>query len=569
MTFRDSPRHCFRRPLAELVAGLLLTLAAAGQAIVPAEGSAPPTSVPAAAPGILRVRITGTDGALLAARAWVENSAHERLFQPTSPPTASPYKPDRSFSCDGSFEMELSPGPIVVHVEKGKEFIPVEQPCTLLSGESKEIVVVLERWVNMAAAGYYSADLHMHFGNDSPAVLRQLSLADDLNLVPSFTYWLRGNEASLPGTWPDWPDGGTLKVDSTHLVTRNNIELERITRRNDPDWAIGAAFLYNLKAVPRVPQFTARYPADAAMVLAAKAASPDSVADTDKTTWAESVVGAALGAYDVAQICHNHYHRLVTMGGGWGMVGALAPGEQSLMEPDELFRRTTTQYYHWLNCGIRMGVSGGSAMGVMPVPAGYSRTYAKIEGALTPEKFWAAVKAGKTFATSGPMLTFEINRQGMGATLRRSPEDHSALDISARLQARDPVDTIQLLENGQVVAEEKALPAGTATTDRAIHWKIVPRRSSWYAVRALYKAPDGRIRLAHTSPIYLLVADKPIAVKASADYLLGWIGHLEELAKAPGRFQNDAERDETLALYARARAVYERAAKSAALDWGD
>ncbi len=522
------------------------------------------------APGTLKVRIIGADGTMLPARAWVENATGERFFRPSAPNTASPYQPDRSFSCDGWFEMKLPPGPIMVHVEKGKEFVPVNQSCTVPAGASVESTVVLERWVNMAEKGFYSADLHVHFGHDAPPVLRQLSLADDLNLIPAFTYWLQGNEKEINLSWPDWPDGSVTRVDASHFISRNNLEIERITRRDDATLGIGAAFLFNLKAPLAAKRFYARYPANAKLALEAKAASPDSVIDADKTTWAESVVGAALGAYDVAQICHNHYHRFATLAGGWGMVGPLTPEEKPLNASNELFRRTTTQYYHWLNCGIKIGVSGGSAMGVMPVPAGYCRTYAKVEGEFTPAKFWAAVKAGRTFATSGPMLVFQVNGQEMGATLHLAAQDSAPLEITARLQSIEAIDTIELIENGQVIVQERSsLTRSTSAIDQTFHWKIVPHRSCWYAVRALYTASDGHTRLAHTSPIYVTLDDKPIAVKASAEYLLHWIDQLDSVAKMPGRFQSDADRDETLQLYSQARAVYERAAASAKADWGD
>ena len=53
-------------------------------------------------------------------------------------------------------------------------------------------------------------------------------------------------------------------------------------------------------------------------------------------------------------------------------------------------------YYRWLNCGFRIGVTGGSAMGVMPLPAGYSRTYAKLDTPLS-EPFQKNVPDGKLF----------------------------------------------------------------------------------------------------------------------------------------------------------------------------
>jgi len=58
-----------------------------------------------------------------------------------------------------------------------------------------------------AGAGYYSADLHVHFGYDRLAVLEQLSLADDVHIVPAFTFWLRGTEPEWKAEWPAWRAG--------------------------------------------------------------------------------------------------------------------------------------------------------------------------------------------------------------------------------------------------------------------------------------------------------------------------------------------------------------------------
>jgi hypothetical protein len=318
------------------------------------------------------------------------------------------------------------------------------------------------------------------------------------------------------------------------------------------------------------PRFDIRFPIDAMLGQKAKESAPACVVDTDKPSWAHTVVGAAFGIYDVAQVCHNHYHRLATLPGGWGMIGPLAPGERDLKEKDELFHRTNTQYYHFLNCGIRLGVSGGSAMGVMPVPLGYSRTYAQVRGEFTPDSFWHAVREGRTFATSGPILTFEVNGQGMGASLALAAAELRPLRISAHVQSLETIHSVELIENGQVIHREApSAPANGKPLDKVFEWKVQLKRSGWFAARALFLAPDGGLRQAHTSPIYAKIDGKPIAFRPSAEYMLRWLDRLVEIAEAPGRFREAADKQAMLNTYHQAREFYVRVIANAKTAWGE
>lgn len=518
--------------------------------------------------GSLHVRILDADGELVPARAWVDASGGERLFRPAAPKTCVSYPRDRSFSCDGWFEMEIPAGTATVHVEKGKEFRPVDEVVEVRAREKREVSISLSRWIDMPAAGWFSSDFHVHFGHDQLKVLKQLSLADDVHLTPAFTYWLRGTEPEWKTLWPEWPEGETVQVDKSHYVTRANLEIERISRREIPAGSVGASFLFNLKNPVSAERYDERFPTDTTLCLKAKLRNPGCVIDTDKPSWAETVIGAALGVYDVAQICHNHYHRSSTLPGGWGMVGPLAENEKSLSEPDELFHRSNRQYYHWLNCGIRMGVSGGSAMGVMAVPLGYNRTYAKVDGAFTPDRFWEAVRAGRTFATSGPMLTIEGDGEQVGAALVRSAGD--AVRIKIRLRSIEPIQAVQLIQNGSVVRDEQppAMAPGSVLNYSA-DWMPRWERSGWVAARALLLSPDGRLRQAHTSPIYIIVDEKPIAFRDSAEYMMRWTDRLLEISEIPGRYRSEADRNQVKEVYQKARAFYEEVIRTAISTWGD
>ena len=503
---------------------------------------------------LLSVKVVDEKGDTLPCRAWVE-SGGARLFRPASPAESTPYERDQSFSCPGYFSIRVPGKEASIHVEKGKEYQPVERQITL-SGKEHSVTIELRRWINMPEEGWYSADMHVHLGADRPDILKQLALADDVHLTPVFTYWLRGTEPSWPDQWPAAGEGREEVIDSTHVVTRQNIEIERIHRASPPGASIGASFLFNLDQ----PVFSGRYgrhfPTDATLCLAAREHSPEVVIDTDKASWAETVVGAALGAFDTVQVCHNHFHREQTLSGGWGMVAPLLAGESNASGGDGLFHRTNSLYYRFLNCGFRLGVSGGSAIGVMPVPMGYSRVYARVEEPFSSEKFWAAVKTGQTFATSGPILDMTVDGYPIGATVKPAS---AIVEVKARVRSIDRLETVQLIHDGKVAGDNDliSLPV-EPSIDHLVSWQITPKRSGWVAARVLFRGPQGHLRQAHTSPVYLMIDEMPIANKEDATYMIRWINELVKIAHQDGRFPKKSDRDSVLRIYAKAKSVYEK-----------
>lgn len=526
--------------------------------------------VGSAADGYVSVRIVDAKGQLTPARAWVD-AGGTRLFKPDAPDTVTPYGRDRSFSCDGVFTMTVPAGPVVVHVEKGKEFVAQDVEVEIADGTTVSTTIELKRWVDMPATGWFSADLHVHLGNDNPRILKQLSLADDVHLIPSFTYWLRGAGETWQAKWPDTAFTRPIVINDRHIITRNNIEIERINRLAAPGATVGATFLFNLNQPVTARSYGAHFPTDAELCRVARRHSPDAVYDSDKPSWAESVVGAALGMLDTIQVCHNHYHRTTTGPGGWGMMGPLAPGESNAAAGDGLFHRTNSLYYRFLNCGFRLGVSGGSAIGVMDLPTGYNRVYAKIDGPLTADKMWTAIKAGRTFATSGPMMTCTANGKIPGDTIDVDSQQFQPVSIKTAVRSIEKLESLQIIHDGRVVASKQLLaeiPAPTVEAD--LEFELTPGRSGWLAARALFRAPDGLLRQAHTSPIYISVDNKPTASADDARYMLRWIDHLVEVANSEAsRFPNDDARQSVLTIFGEARAKYEQIIETAQHNWRD
>jgi len=244
-------------------------------------------------------------------------------------------------------------------------------------------------------------------------------------------------------------------------------------------------------------------------------------------------------------------------------------GQESLVQ-DELFHHTNLAYYRFLNCGFKLAVTGGSAMGVMPVPLGYNRTYAKLDGTLTEANYLKAIRAGRTFATSGPMLILTANGMDCGSEIQYSTCRKEPILVKAEVRSIQPLDSLELVSNGKVIKkiDLKNLPPSPMFKESLIG-ELKPQRSGWLAARAIFTSPDGHLRQAHTSPVYIAVDGKPTASKADAEYMIRWIDRLLQVANKPGRYSSDTERAEVRAIFQKARQEYKSIARKAVEFWAD
>lgn len=398
-------------------------------------------------------------------------------------------------------------------------------------------------------------DIHCHFAADDLVMCKQLALADDVNYEPVLTLWNQLTTKSARLAWGDSAKGPDIYADRNHVVTLRNIEIERIGGGSFE--SVGALLMYGLTEPVDIPLVQNKYPCDAMLLKIAKKTSPDCIIDTDKPIWGENVVGVALGYFDAVQVCHNHYHREKTIPSGWGMAGVEIEDEGKDWDLDELFHRTNSTWYRFLNCGFKLAATGGSAMGVMPVPLGYNRTYAKLNGVLNEANYLNAIRAGRTFATSGPMLLLTANGRDVGSTIKCSSHKSKKIRVQAQLSSIEQIDSLELIQNGEIVksldlTKRKFRPMLKAN----ITAELKPNRSGWVAARAIFKSPDGRLRQAHTSPIYMIVDGKEIASKEDAEFMIRWVDRLLEISNQPERYQTNKQRQEVQDIFRKARSIY-------------
>jgi hypothetical protein len=255
---------------------------------------------------------------------------------------------------------------------------------------------------------------------------------------------------------------------------------------------------------------------------------------------------AAITRIDSFGVLHNHYDQ-------YGMDATESSGrprDQNLYPGNDGFSNySLSLYYRYLNLGQRLPASAGSASGVLPAPPGYNRMYVPLRGELSVSAFYAQVRAGRGFVTNGPMLWLTVNGKAPGDTL--SIGAPRPMHVAAHAQAREPIDRIQILANGRVVAEK--------TGDR-LEATIDPKNYTWLAARC-YLRPGLTVRLAHSSPVYLSGGAQRWDAGEDAAWFIQWIDELIAASESdPKRFRNGDEKQQVLLIYQRARAHYVRLA---------
>jgi hypothetical protein len=173
--------------------------------------------------------------------------------------------------------------------------------------------------------------------------------------------------------------------------------------------------------------------------------------------------------------------------------------------------RAHREYYRYLNCGYRLPLVGGTDKMSSDVPVGLYRTYARLgaEG-FSYDRWRAAVTAGRTFLSSGPLLDFTVDGHDIGDTIvLRSP---GTVTVSAVAESIFPVATLEVVKNGEVIA---AATENGGSHRLELTAEVPIEEDSWLAARSggpgYFDGPThrdawGRNIFAHTSPVYVTTA---------------------------------------------------------------
>ncbi len=245
-------------------------------------------------------------------------------------------------------------------------------------------------------------------------------------------------------------------------------------------------------------------------------------------------------------------------------------GKIDVIEIDSLDgprNRLTDEWYRLLSCGLKVPIVGGSAKISNEIVLGGVRTYARLkEGEEFTYKSWVeAIRAGRTFVTNGPLLSFTVNGLDPGASIDL-PADQRTVSIRAEANSYMPFERLELIANGAAVAAvEATADASGSLCSAKLEGAFEVPGGGWLAARCwgegqVYTGCPRRIA-AHTSPVYVNVAGKPLAPDTISIALLG--ERLESMmhwAEHGAKFKSDKTRQDLLGVFQSARAELARRA---------
>ena len=381
----------------------------------------------------------------------------------------------------GRFAIELPVGAVEVEVVGGFDRRP-HRARLEIDPSTNRLELPLDRTIDLHAGRWVTADTHVHFLAPSTALLQ--AAAEDIDLVNLLAaQWadLFTNVTDLPwGSMTD-PSGRRMVVVGTE--NRQNV--------------LGHLALLGARQ-PVHPLASGGPPegrmADQLRVLladwadACRAAGGLVVAAHFPLPYAEIAADIIAGKIDALE------------------TQALAPG---LDDP------SVVEWYRFLNLGYRLPIVAGTDKMSAEVPIGAVRTYGHLltEDTLTFEAWANAVRAGRTFVTSGPILELGVEGHEPGDVV--SLRSGGRLEVTARARAAQPVITdLELVVNGHVVAATGA----TGSSELALHERIEIAAGAWIAARSRsgseIQSAFTTSMAAHTSPVYVEVDDRPLVATA-------------------------------------------------------
>jgi hypothetical protein len=177
------------------------------------------------------------------------------------------------------------------------------------------------------------------------------------------------------------------------------------------------------------------------------------------------------------------------------------------------------EWYRFLNCGYRLPVVGGTDKMSSEIPLGAIRTYAHPDpGRPLSFESWAdAVRAGRTFVTSGPFVDVRVDGHEPGEVIRLG-RGGGTVEVRVEASAALPViESIEVVHDGDVVASTSARSAAARLT---LTERVAVTRGGWLAARVtsphVIHSAFTTAMAAHTSPVYLEVPGRPVHSPADA-----------------------------------------------------
>jgi hypothetical protein len=375
---------------------------------------------------------------------------------------------------DGTCQGWLPTGDVLVDVARGFEYEPIRESVRIERGQ-RELELRIKRWSSLNDRGWYSGDSHVHFLSTQGALTEQQG--EDLNVVNL----LQSQWGSLFTNTEDFT-GRPLSTEDGRYVT--------FASQENRQHVLGHLVLWGLKR-PVMPWCTDG-------MIEAELGGPLEATESD---WADQC--HAQGGTIVIPHFPQPNGEPATL---------IATGRADAVEMIIQNPRFHQEYYRYLNCGYRLPLVGGTDKMSSDVPVGLYRSFANLGDEDFSFDAWrAAVTAGRTFLSAGPLISLEVHGQGIGDTVRIGGP--GTVTVSANAESIFPLSALEIVQNGEVVAstserDARRLELTTELRMDGDGWIAARCGGEGYFSGTPHCDVWGRGMFAHTSPVYVTTGDE-------------------------------------------------------------
>ncbi|HEU0010814.1 MAG TPA: hypothetical protein VFT34_13430, partial [Verrucomicrobiae bacterium] len=181
------------------------------------------------------------------------------------------------------------------------------------------------------------------------------------------------------------------------------------------------------------------------------------------------------------------------------------------------------------------------------------------DGPFRYDAWMKGLAAGRSFVTTGPMLLADFDGKPPGHRFEWRGSPARRVRVNVKLISEQPVKAIEILRNGDVISQlaPKSKQNGDGAFEADLGESVTIQGTSWLAVRCWEERPGGRMRFAHTAPVWFDAPDAPLRPrKREVEWLLQRTR--DEIARSEALLPPEA-----LAEYREALAAYEALARDA------
>ena len=441
------------------------------------------------------------------------------------------------FHAAESFALDVPAGKTTLLAVRGPEYEPLETGVEVPAGGRAAAVVDLPRFVDMPSSGFYSGDTHVHdlHAGDvrlTPEDLVAQAEAEDVHVVNALIHVdgtkLMGDVSRfVAGPHPASTANVLLRYGQEYRMSfghrsilggdRMFFPLESAIAATARESPFPPLFDYLRRLRKEQPEVLVGIPHPYFEYLTRGELPP-------KNAPSEIPADVALGLVDFFDV--------------------------NCIWSDE--RGSAEIYAKLMNSGFRLPAAGGSDtfsdLSRDP-PLGTGRTYVRVEGELTLESWFRGLRAGRTFATNGPLLELDVEGRGMGEEIHL--ERPGSVSVVAKARSMVPMEKLLVLVNGKAHA---TVPGPS----RELSWsgEVALDEASWIALQA-EGGPSPFITdsylFAHSTPVWVTVSGRPVLVEEDRAYLERYIEALIELVRNEYSFRNESEREITMRGFTEAR----------------